>query len=107
MEAVEDKGFDSKKGYQFSSYAGRAIKNAIINAVYDCSKTIRVPAYIQARIRNIYQAENFLWQENGSHFFFPNLIHKISKKSEIEERRGGRSFKILLSIYFAPTAGGA
>lgn len=90
VEAVEGNGFDGKKSYQFSTYAGRAINNAIITAVYDCSRAIRIPAYMQARIRNIFRAENCLWQENGSQASFLDLIDKISKgvgltKGEVRE----------------------
>jgi len=79
LKATREEGFDGEKGYQFSTYAGRAINNAITTAVYDCPKAIRIPAYMQIRIRNIFRVENSLWQENGSRSSFFDLIDKISE----------------------------
>ncbi|MEA3356097.1 MAG: sigma-70 family RNA polymerase sigma factor [Candidatus Bipolaricaulota bacterium] len=63
MKAIEK--FDYKRGFKFSTYATWWIRQAILRAITNRSRTIRVPTHINELIRKIYQVERNHLKEYG------------------------------------------
>jgi len=51
FRAVE--GFDFRRGFRFKTYGAFWINQAFLNAIYNQSRTVRVPAYIQKAMKKI------------------------------------------------------
>ena len=51
-------GFDFTRGVRFKTYAGYWVNQAFLNAIYNQSRTVRVPAYIQKAMKKIHDASN-------------------------------------------------
>ncbi len=54
FKAVEN--FDFRRGVLFKTYAGYWINQAFLNAIYNQSRTVRVPAYIQKAMKKLSHA---------------------------------------------------
>lgn len=54
FKAVE--GFDFTRGVRFKTYAGYWVNQAFLNAIYNQSRVVRVPAYIQKAMKKIRDA---------------------------------------------------
>lgn len=55
FRAVE--GFDFNYGVRFKTYAGYWVNQAFLNAIYNQSRTVRVPAYIQKAMKKVRSVE--------------------------------------------------
>jgi len=55
FRAVE--GFDFNRGVRFKTYAGYWVNQAFLNAIYNQSRTVRVPAYIQKAMKKVRAVE--------------------------------------------------
>lgn len=58
FKAVEN--FDFRRGVLFKTYAGYWINQAFLNAIYNQSRTVRVPAYIQKAMKKLSKSASTL-----------------------------------------------
>ncbi len=76
FKAVE--GFDFRRGIRFKTYAGYWVNQAFLNAIYNQSRVVRVPAYIQKAMKKI---NDVVGESEGLLFDVP----KLSKKTGVKE----------------------
>lgn len=80
MKAVEK--FDYKRGYKFGTYATWWIRQAIMRALAEQGRTIRLPVHVTENITKILKAERKLVQEIGREPTPEEIAHKVGMSVE-------------------------
>jgi RNA polymerase sigma factor (sigma-70 family) len=78
FKAVE--GFDFRRGIRFKTYAGYWVNQAFLNAIYNQSRVVRVPAYIQKAMKKI---NDVVGDREGLLFDIPQLSQKTGVKEDL------------------------
>mmetsp|Transcript_19148 Transcript_19148/g.39176 ORF Transcript_19148/g.39176 Transcript_19148/m.39176 type:complete len:548 (-) Transcript_19148:70-1713(-) len=75
MEAAER--FDPSKGFRFSTYATHWIRQRIVRCIAECSRMIRLPVHMHAKIRHMKKMHKEMEERIGRSPSLPELAHEM------------------------------
>lgn len=75
MEAAER--FEPERGFRFSTYATWWVRQRMLRAISDYSRTIRLPAHVHSWLRKISKARKDMEQEIGRQPSTPELAYNL------------------------------
>ncbi len=87
--------FDWKKGVRFATYAQWWINQAMLKAIYCQSRVVRVPVYLNQKMKKIRDANREFWGESGQNM----TDEQISKDLNEPLRRIRRAMKANVGTY--------
>jgi RNA polymerase primary sigma factor len=80
MKAVER--FDYRRGYKFSTYASRWIRQAMARAIGNHASLIRVPAHVVEKVKKMERIASVIMQETGREPDLTTLAEKMGMSEE-------------------------
>lgn len=75
MEAAER--FDPERGFRFSTYATHWIRQRIVRAIAESSRTIRLPQHVQTMLRHMQKKNKEMQAQIGRLPSLPELAHEM------------------------------
>lgn len=99
FQAIE--GFDWRREVRFKTYAVYWIQQAILKTLYNASRTVRVPIWVQKALRKIRRAEDAIRNETGAVPPLEAISDRVDMPPErIEDLRAVRRYAVSLDASF-------
>jgi RNA polymerase sigma factor (sigma-70 family) len=94
--------FDYRLGSRFSTYASWWIRQSLFRAIDQKSRTIRIPVYINDRIKRLMKVSNLLAQKNGTE----PIANEIAEEMDASQHAVDRILQVTRDAISLESAGG-